>query len=323
MFADSVSPFATDLLPVLSSNPYVQAQAVASGEILQPLRPTSPSIRARPCRRSPHINSIWFLSGSASAAARPVRVTAWNSQHPVTRWVRTHDVSVRNPATLARVCPAIPCLAYTEGTPPAPLILAREQNGHRLLIVGFDPHDSNFPLESAFPLLMAGAMEWMTHSVDEVADSLFHGRTGSCPDRSRESLLHRARMCRSRAKATDVHLLALQTGIYRVDGARRRNSHRREYSAAAGAADDSRLPRNRQRSKVNRSNQNSRICGAGWCSWRSSRCGWNGGSITLPASGSERRRSGKCPAMNSLSMIDGEPREREESEPRNRIWWCR
>ena len=81
---------------------------------------------------------------------------------------------MRNPATLTGSARRYR-IGYAEGNPPAPLILAREQNGHRLLIVGFDPHDSNFPLESAFPLLMAGAMEWMTHSVEEAAESHFTG----------------------------------------------------------------------------------------------------------------------------------------------------
>src|SRR5437879_11125318 len=72
----------------------------------------------------PAFNSIWFLSGPASAASHSVRVVEWNSQHPVTRWVRTHDVSVRNPAVL-EMQPNDTILASTEGNPPAPLIIAR------------------------------------------------------------------------------------------------------------------------------------------------------------------------------------------------------
>jgi hypothetical protein len=121
---------------------------------------------------------------------------------------------VRNPATLS-VLPGDIVLASTEGTPPAPLILAREQDGHKLLIIGFDPHNSNFPLESAFPLLMAGAMEWMTHSVDEAADSFAAGEldlpgpvTRIVGPSGKDVLFAR--------KGADVHLLALQTGIYRI-----------------------------------------------------------------------------------------------------------
>jgi hypothetical protein len=161
-------------------------------------------------------NSIWFLTGSSSAESRPLRVIGWNSQHPVTRWVHTHDVSVRNPATLT-VLPGDVVLASTEGNPPAPLILAREKDGHKLLVIGFDPHDSNFPLESAFPLLMAGAMEWMTRSVAESADSFATGEL-DLPGPVARIVGPSGRDVPFARKGDDVHLLALQTGIYRVIG---------------------------------------------------------------------------------------------------------
>jgi Ca-activated chloride channel homolog len=213
VFADSASPFAADLLPVLSSNPFVQTQTIAPGSGVV----TAPDVAIYEGTSLPPqsaYNSIWFLSGSSSAAARPLRVTDWNLQHPVTRWVRSHDVSVRNPATL-NVLPDDIVLASTEGNPPAPLILAREQNGHKLLIVGFNPHDSNLPMESAFPLLMAGAMEWMTHSVDEAADSFAAGEL-DLPGPVTRIVGPSGKDVPFARKGSDVHLLALQTGIYRV-----------------------------------------------------------------------------------------------------------
>ena len=132
----------------------------------------------------------------------------------MTRWVRTHDISVRNPATL-KVEPGDTVLAYTEGDPPAPLILAREQDGRRILIIGFNPHDSNFPLESAFPLLMAGSIEWMTHSVDEVADSLSTGEI-DLPGPATKIIAPSGKEVPFARKGADVHLLALETGMYRI-----------------------------------------------------------------------------------------------------------
>jgi hypothetical protein len=162
----------------------------------------------------PAFNSIWFLSGPDSGASRSVRVVGWNSQHPVTRWVRTHDVSVRNPAVLTML-PTDTILASTEGNPPAPLILAREQNGHRLVIIGFDPHNSNFPFQSAFPLLMAGSMEWMTHSVEESADSLSTGELDLQGPANR-IIAPSGKDVPFARKGQDVHLLATETGMYRV-----------------------------------------------------------------------------------------------------------
>ncbi len=162
----------------------------------------------------PASNSIWFLSGTSLAGSKPLRVTGWNLQHPVTRWVRTHDISVRNPAVL-KTQPGDTVLAYTEGNPPAPLIVAREQDGRRILIVGFNPHDSNFPQESAFPLFMAGSVEWMTHSVDEAADSLSTGEI-DLPGPATKIIAPSGRDVPFARKGADIHLLALETGIYRI-----------------------------------------------------------------------------------------------------------
>ena len=214
VFASNGSPFAADLLNVFSSNPYVQAQIVPPelGASISPDVAIYHQGVTLPVQ--PEFNSIWFLSGPQVAGSRPQRITGWNPQHPVTRWVRTRDISVRNPAAL-KVESGDTVLAYAEGAPPAPLILAREQNGRRILIVGFNPHDSNFPLESAFPLLMAGSVEWMTHSVDEVADSLSTGEI-DLPGPATKIVAPSGQEVPFARKGADLHLLALETGMYRV-----------------------------------------------------------------------------------------------------------
>ena len=215
VFTNSANPppFVTDLLTVLSSNPFVQTQLVPPG--------TSASIftdvaiyQGANAPDLPEFNSVRFVSGPAAPGSRPVRVTGWNAQHPVTRWVRTRDISVRNPAAL-RVQPGDAILAYAEGDPPSPLILAREENGRRMLILGFDPHDSNLPLESAFPLLMAGGLEWMTHSVDEVADSLAAGEL-DFPGPATTIVSPSGKEAAFARKGADIHFLARETGIYRI-----------------------------------------------------------------------------------------------------------
>jgi hypothetical protein len=215
VFASNASPFAADLLSVLSNNPYVQARIVPP-EFGANISPDIAIYQGVNLPAKPAFNSIWFLSGPPLAGSKPLRVTGWNLQHPVTRWVRTHDISVRNPAAL-KVQPGDTVLAYTEGDPPAPLILAREQDGRRILIVGFNPHDSNFPLESAFPLLMAGSVEWMTHSVDEVADTLSTGEI-DLPVPATKIVAPSGREVAFARKGADVHFLALETGMYRIAG---------------------------------------------------------------------------------------------------------
>jgi Ca-activated chloride channel family protein len=212
VFAGGSSPFAADLLSVLSSDPYVQASALPP-ELSAGVSPDIGIYQgANPSRTD--FNSIWFVSGAAGS--RPVRVTGWNPQHPVTRWVRTHDISVRNPAAL-KAEPGDAVLAYTEGDPPAPLILARERDGRRILIIGFNPHDSNMPQESAFPLLMAGSIEWMTHSVDEVADSLSTGEIDQ-PGPATKIVAPSGREVPFARQGASVHWLATETGMYKIAG---------------------------------------------------------------------------------------------------------
>ncbi|MBZ5659011.1 MAG: VWA domain-containing protein [Acidobacteriia bacterium] len=215
VFANPSSPFAANLLSVLSSNPYAQAQ-IFSPEMAASVSPDVAIYRGTSLPAEIASNSIWFLSGPSAANSRSMRVTRWSSQHPVTRWVRTQDVSVHNTATLTPL-PNDTVLAYTDENPPAPLILAREQNGRRILIVGFDPQDSNFPQESAFPLFMAGGMEWMTHSVEEAADSLSTGELDVAGPVTR-IVSPSGRDVAFARKGSDAHLLALETGTYRVVG---------------------------------------------------------------------------------------------------------
>jgi Ca-activated chloride channel homolog len=209
----SPTPFVTDLLTVLSSNPYVQTQLVPPGASASIFTDVAIHQGAN-VPAQPDYNSVWFIPGTATAGSRPVRVTGWNSQHPVTRWVRTRDISVRNPAPL-KLQAGDTVLAYADGDPPSPLILAREVNGHRVLILGFDSHDSNLPLESAFPLLMAGSIEWMTHSVDEVADSLPAGEL-DLPGPASKIISPSGAEVPFARKGVDLHFLALETGVYRA-----------------------------------------------------------------------------------------------------------
>jgi hypothetical protein len=81
--------------------------------------------------------------------------------------------------------------------------------------MGFNPHNSNFPLQSAFPLLMAGGVEWMTHSVDESAESLSTGEL-DLPGPATRIISPSGRDVPFARKAQDVHLLATETGVYRV-----------------------------------------------------------------------------------------------------------
>jgi hypothetical protein len=92
----------------------------------------------------------------------------------VTRWIQSHDVTVR-PAQVLKPSQSDVVLASSSGATSQPLILAHEEKGHKSVIVDFDPLDSNFTEEPAFPLLMAASIEWMTHPIAERGEFLTAG----------------------------------------------------------------------------------------------------------------------------------------------------
>jgi len=207
------SPFAKDLVKALASNPYLKTE--------DGLRDSSPENAPEVAvyagvnpPAQPAYNSIWFRGGSSTDDPNPVRVKTWDSQHPVTRWVRSHDVSVMNPAALP-LLPGDTVLATADGNPPKPLIVAREQNGYRLVIIGFNPSDSNFALQPAFPLLIAGSVEWMTRSVEEMPDSFFVGEL-DLPGPVNRIIAPSGKDVPFALVGSEVHLLATEPGMYRV-----------------------------------------------------------------------------------------------------------
>lgn len=202
---------ADELRPLLSMNPYVRAEYLSPGTAPA----TNPDVEifdaaSKPARLTS--NSILFLKGTE--APHPVRVVGWNEEHPATRWVRTQDVSVRSPASIAML-PGDTILASGEGDSPAPLIVARQQDGHKQLIVGFDPRDSNLPEQSAFPLLMAGGIEWMTHPVEDVAGSLSAGELSLATNATR-IVAPSGRDIPFAREGQDIRLFAPEVGLYRV-----------------------------------------------------------------------------------------------------------
>lgn len=210
--------FENELRPVLATDPYLKVEFLHPGG--SPTPPPDVSIYDNATLPSETAaNSIYFVQGSGKPAARPVRVTDWNPQHAATRWVRTRDISVRNVAPI-EVKPTDTVLASGEGRPPIPLIVAREQNRRRTLIVAFDPHDSNFPQQSAFPLLIAGSVEWLTHPIEDAVDSLSAGEV-DLPGPAARVLSPSGAEVPFARNGTNLHLLASDTGLYRVIGANR------------------------------------------------------------------------------------------------------
>ena len=206
-------PFSNDVLSAIVSNSYLQVEVVRPGARPQ----VSPEVAIYESGSLPsHVdfNSIWFLKGKGAQGARRFRVGGWSEQHPVTRWVRTRDVSVRNLAAL-KVVPGDTVLATVEGQRDLPLIVAREMNGHRMVVVGFDPDDSNFAQQPAFPLMLAGCIEWMARPVEESAESFSVGEINLRGAASR-IITPSGTNAPFALAGPNVHLVANDSGSYRV-----------------------------------------------------------------------------------------------------------
>jgi Ca-activated chloride channel homolog len=99
-------------------------------------------------------NTNWF-EGVKRVEAPPI--VDWKSAHPLLRYTGFDNVQVVESLT-AR----IPTWAVSlVETPQAPLILAGELGRQRIIWIGFDILQSNWPLRVSFPIFIANAVEWL------------------------------------------------------------------------------------------------------------------------------------------------------------------
>lgn len=82
----------------------------------------------------------------------------WNGDHPVTRRVTLDDLTLAK-ASILVVKPGDVVLAAVE---QGPIAIAREKDGRREVLVGFDPARSDFPLRLGFPVFVGAAVRWLS-----------------------------------------------------------------------------------------------------------------------------------------------------------------
>jgi len=96
----------------------------------------------------------WFRpSGSIDGPL----IVDWKSTHPLLRFVNFDNVQVAK--SLAAKPPS--WLAPLVESPSAPLVAAGENNGQRVVWIGFNPLDSTWPLRVSFPIFIANAVGWL------------------------------------------------------------------------------------------------------------------------------------------------------------------
>ncbi|HEX5223231.1 MAG TPA: VWA domain-containing protein [Verrucomicrobiae bacterium] len=100
------------------------------------------------------VNTNW-VEGAAPVELPPI--VDWKSTHPLLRYVGFDNVQIMQSLTARAPTWAVAILE----APQAPLILAGDLGRQRIVWVGFDPLESNWPLRVSFPIFIANAVEWL------------------------------------------------------------------------------------------------------------------------------------------------------------------
>jgi Ca-activated chloride channel family protein len=100
------------------------------------------------------VNTNWF-QGVTRVEAPPI--VDWKSAHPLLRYAGFDNVQVMQSLT-ARTPTWATSLVEA---PQAPLIFAGELGRQRIIWIGFDTLESNWPLRVSFPIFIANAVEWL------------------------------------------------------------------------------------------------------------------------------------------------------------------
>ena len=111
----------------------------------------------------------WFTNVSRVEAPA---IVDWKNTHPLLRFVSFDNVRIGE--SLAVKAPSWG-LTLLEGR-ETPLILAGEIEQHRLLWIGFDTLQSDWPLRLSFPIFIANAVEWLNPA--SVSNSRLTVRSG-------------------------------------------------------------------------------------------------------------------------------------------------
>jgi len=100
------------------------------------------------------VNTKWFQSVSRLDAPP---IVDWKSTHPLLRYAGFDNVQV---ASSLAVAPP-PWAVSLVDAPQAPLILAGELGRQRIVWIGFDTLESNWPLRVSYPIFIANAVDWL------------------------------------------------------------------------------------------------------------------------------------------------------------------
>ncbi|HEY5911744.1 MAG TPA: VWA domain-containing protein [Verrucomicrobiae bacterium] len=102
-----------------------------------------------------HVLNTNWVQGVSTLEGPPI--VDWKSAHPLLRYAGLDNVSVIE--SYAAKPPAW-AVALVD-SPQAPLILAGDLGRQRIIWIGFDLLESNWPLRVSFPIFIANAVDWL------------------------------------------------------------------------------------------------------------------------------------------------------------------
>lgn len=103
------------------------------------------------------VNALIIGTGTGAKVAAPT-VVDWNRRHPVLEYVDLSTVHITAAAPLKARSGEIALIETTAG----PLALAGEHGSTRLVRLGWDLHQSDFPLRAGFPIFIGNCIDWLS-----------------------------------------------------------------------------------------------------------------------------------------------------------------
>jgi hypothetical protein len=100
------------------------------------------------------VNTNWL--DNVSSLDEPA-IVDWRTTHPLLRYAGLDNVQVQRSLTAKTPAWAVSLV----DAPQAPLVLAGELGRQRIIWIGFDTLESNWPLRISFPIFIANAAEWL------------------------------------------------------------------------------------------------------------------------------------------------------------------
>ncbi len=159
-----VGPGSFFLQKALESLPGVTVHAAAEPEALKDAAGTH-DVVVFDGVEPPPLEAGNFICFAAVPPNLPIRVTGQLARPSVTGWSRSNPLLESISLSGLTIGSALRLETGPGFTPLAvsheePLMLSWDQSGLKVLLVGFDPAQSDFPLRTGFPLLLANALTW-------------------------------------------------------------------------------------------------------------------------------------------------------------------